>query len=164
MILSADSSKLLRSFTEFQKVLDRKLNNMVRGFSYEITKEAIEKTPLGDSSKFMQRYIDRQKAIGLNPTEGFARGSWQVKKDSNFTIQEMYGVNSSAGALSLAQSSLSALTYKDSIFIGNRGYYLKALEKDNYSTQTNGLGIMKPAQDAILATYSISIKALYDQG
>lgn len=136
---------------------------MVRGFAYEISSEAIAKTPLGNSEEWIKRYMERQIRTGLNPVEGYARGSWQVKKDSQFTTQEIYGVNSGTTALSAIKSTLNGLTYKDNIFIGNRGYYIQLLEA-NYSAQTNNLGIMKPTMQAVMATYAVSIKSLYDKG
>ena len=163
MIVSANSAKVLKSLQEYHKIVQRKLNNVVRGFAYKITQEAINHTPLGDASAFMQRYIERQEAIGLNPQEGFARGSWQVTNSSAFTVQTIYGINSGTQALSAVQSKLSGLTFRDNIFIGNRGYYIGFLE-NNYSPQTNNMGIMKPTMQAIMQVYQISIKELYDKG
>lgn len=163
MIVSADTSKALNSFREFQKTFDRKMNNVVREFAYIITEEAIRKTPIGNAQAFMQRYIARQQSLGLNPEEGFARGSWQVSNSNNFTIQSIYGANSGTQALTLAQSKLSGLTFRDNIFIGNRGYYIQLLE-NNHSVQTLNLGITKPTLDAVISAYRISIKSLYDKG
>lgn len=163
MIVSTDSSKLQKSFAEFSRAFERKLNNMVRGFAYEISSQAIQNTPLGNAAEFINRYMERQVRFGLNPVEGYARGSWQVKKDSQFTTQEIYGVQSGKTALTAISASLSSITFKDNIFIGNRGYYIALLE-NNYSSQTNNLGIMKPTMQSVVATYAIDMKSLYDKG
>lgn len=163
MIVDSNSSKLLQSFREFQKVLERKLNHVVREFSYIITEEAIAKTPLGNAEEFMDRYIARQQAIGINPQEGYARGSWQVQPSQSFTLQTIYGANSGVQALSVVKSQLSGITFKDDIYIGNRGYYIGLLQ-DNYSSQTEHLGIMKPTLEAVMQVYKISIKSIYDKG
>lgn len=163
MHVSIDFTAAKKSLDEYLRVVERKLNNMVRGFAYEISSQAIAHTPLGNSEEFIERYKERQQRFGLNPVEGYARGSWQVKKDSNFTVQEIYGVQSGTTALTAISASLSAITFKDNIFIGNRGYYIALLE-GNYSQQTQNLGIMKPTQDAVMASYAIDMKTLYDKG
>lgn len=163
MIVESNSDKFLKSFMDFQKVFERKLNNVVRGFAYIITEEAIAKTPLGDSQAFMDRYIERQQSIGLNPQEGFARGSWQVNSSSAFTVQTLYGVNTNEQALTIAKTKLEGITFRDSVFIGNRGYYIKMLE-NNWSPQTNQLGITQPTMQAVLQVYKVSIPQLYAKG
>lgn len=163
MIIDSNSAKVLQSFREFQKVFERKLNHMVREFSYIITEEAIARTPLGNAEAFIERYKERQRATGLDTIEGFAQGSWQVRGNDSFTLQTIYGTNSGTQALFLAQSQLYDLTFKNDIYIGNRGYYIRALE-GNSSLQTENLGIMKPTLDAVLQVYKISIKSIYDKG
>ena len=163
MEVAVDFTAVSKSLAEYLRVVERKFNFMVRGFAYEISSQAIEHTPLGNSEAFIARYQERQKRFGLNPVEGYARGSWQVKKDRNFTVQEIYGVQSGSTALTAISASLTAITFKDDIFIGNRGYYIGLLE-GNYSQQTQNLGIMKPTQDAVMATYAIDMKTLYDKG
>ena len=166
MIVEVNTTEFLKSFQEYMKVVERKLNHVARGFSYQIAQTAMNHTPLGDarqSKDMMAQYLRRQNTTGLNPQEGFARGSWQVKKNTNFTIQEFYGVSSGSQALTVVSTELESMTIKDDFYIGNRGYYIKALE-GNWSKQTNGLGIKKPTLDTVLAAYSISIKQLYNEG
>ena len=163
MIVTANTDKVVASLKQFHLMVQRKMNNMIRGFAYDITAEAIANTPLGNAQAFIDRYRERQEALGLNPEEGWARGSWQVAAGGNFTITDRYGVSSGDQALIAVKSSLSGLTFKDNIYIGNRGYYIGMLEA-NYSPQTNNLGIMKPTMSHIMQVYKISLKQHYDQG
>lgn len=163
MIVSANSDKLAKAFMEFQVAFERKLKNVARGFAYKITDTAIKNTPLGDAQQYMSWYKRREESIGLNPQQGFARGSWQANQSGQFTVQTIYGNSSGTQALTMVNSSLGNINLWQNIYIGNRGYYIKMLE-NNYSEQTQGLGIMKPTQDMVLATYAIDIKELYDKG
>lgn len=163
MIVEADSKKLVASFMQFQAIFERKLKNVVRGFAYKISAEAIQHTPLGNAEEFMALYKRRAEVTGLSPIQGFARGSWQANQSGQFTLQTIYGNSSGTQAMSLVQSNLSNINLGQDIYIGNRGYYIKLLE-NNSSPQTGGLGIMKPTQAAVLATFAIDVKNLYNKG
>lgn len=162
-MITSNSTAFAKSFEAVQKQIEQKLKNVVRGFAYRVTYEAIQHTPLGNLLAYEQLYIDRQIAIGLNPKEGFARGSWQANQSGQFTIQSIYGVESGSKAYSVVKTSLGNITLGETIYIGNRGPYIKLLE-DNYSPQTDNLGIMKPTQAAVMASYAIDIKKLYQEG
>ena len=156
-MITADVSKILEDLKKYHEEVERKLKHMVVKFSYLITQEAINNTPLGDYEKYKPLY-DRRTA--LQPQAGFARGSWQANTSGQFSIQEVY---SGAGALSLVQASLSSYKLGDDVYIGNTGPYIKLLE-NNYSEQTNEMGIMKPTTDAIFKTYQVDLKRLFDEG
>ena len=64
---------------------------MVRGFAYTISQTAIENTPIGDAEQYIKLYELRQGRTGLEPVEGFARGSWQVNTTGQFSMQAIYG-------------------------------------------------------------------------
>lgn len=161
-MLNIEVSALLEELTNYQKEVDRKLGNMVKGFAYIISKTAIENTPLGNAEEFFKLYEYRQRRIGLQPTEGFARGSWQVSSSGEFSIQQIYTVNSGSSALALIKTNLSDYKLGQTIYIGNKGYYIRALE-NGYSDQAP-MGIMKPTIDQIMSSYMIDLKRLYDQG
>jgi hypothetical protein len=162
-MFSADVSKVIEELKAYQKDTVRRLENMVRGFSYIISQTAIENTPLGDAERYFALYQSREARLGLDPVEGFARGSWQVNKTGQFSIQEFYTVNSGSTALNLIKTNLSSYKLGDTLYIGNKGYYIKQLE-NNYSSQTNNLGIMQPTLDAILATYQVDLVRLFKEG
>lgn len=162
-MISADVSKVLEELKAYHQDTVRRLENMVRGFSYIISKTAIENTPIGNAEEFFKLYELRQNRLGLEPTEGFARGSWQVSTTGQFNIQEFYTVNSGNAALSLIKSNLASYKLGQTLFVGNKGFYIKLLE-NNYSSQTNELGIIKPTLDSIMQTYQVDLVRLFKEG
>lgn len=156
-MITADVSKILEDLKKYHEEVERKLKHMVVKFSYLITQEAINNTPLGDYEKYKPLYDMR---TDLERRAGFARGSWQANTSGQFSIQEKY---SGSDALSLVQASLGSYKLGDDVYIGNTGPYIKLLE-NNYSEQTNEMGIMKPTTDAIFKTYQVDLKRLFDEG
>lgn len=162
-MISADVSKVIEELKAYHQDTIRRMENMVRGFSYIISKTAIENTPLGNADEYFKLYEMRQNRLGLEPTEGFARGSWQVNTSGQFSMQAIYGVNSGSEALSLVKADLASYRLGDSVYIGNKGFYIKLLE-NNYSPQTNNLGIMQPTLDSIMQTYKVDLPRLFREG
>lgn len=162
-MITVDVSKVLEELKAYHKDTVRRLENMVKGFSYIISKTAIEKTPLGDAETYFKLYELRQGRTGLEPTEGFARGSWQVNTSGQFSIQTIYGTTSGTEALSFVKSDLSNYKLGDTVFVGNKGFYIKLLE-NNYSDQTMGMGIMQPTLDSIMQTYQVDLVRLFKEG
>ena len=162
-MISADVSKVLEELKAYHADTIRRMENMVRGFSYIISKTAIENTPLGNAKRYIRLYEMRQRRIGLDPIEGFAKGSWQVNTTGQFSIQAIYGVDSGIEALSLVKADLGSYKLGDTVFVGNKGFYIKLLE-NNYSSQTNNLGIMQPTLDSIMQTYKVDLPRLYKEG
>ena len=162
-MIKADITAALNSLQTYQKTVERKLKYMVVQFSYLISSEAIKNTPLGDSVRFEPWYLQRQLNTGLQPIEGFARGSWQASTTGQFRQQEYYGLGSGSSALSLVKGDLGNYRLGQTVYIGNNAYYIQALE-NNYSSQTQGLGIMKPTSEAVFRTYQVDMKRLFDEG
>lgn len=159
-MITVDVSKVLEELKAYHQDTIRRLENMVKGFSYIISQTAIENTPLGNAEKYFALYQSRQGRTGLEPTEGFARGSWQVNTSGEFSMQTLYGANSGSEALSLIKSDLANYKLGESVFVGNKGFYIKALE-NNYSSQTNNLGIMQPTLESIMQTYQVDLVRLF---
>lgn len=164
-MITVDISKVLEELKKYHEDVERKLKYMVIQFSYLISSEAIKNTPLGNAAPKEQGgnlpwYLRREDITGLQPIEGFAQGSWQVNTSGTFNIQEIY---SGGEALSLIRGSISNYQLGQTVYIGNSAYYFRALE-NNYSEQTQGLGIVKPTLDAITSTYQVDLKRLFDEG
>lgn len=159
-MVSADVAKVLEELKAYQQDTVRRLEKMVTGFAYIISKTAIANTPLGDAEEYFKLYELRQKRIGLEPTEGFARGSWQVNTSGEFSVQLVY---SGSEALSLIKTDLGSYRLGDTLYIGNRGFYIRELE-NNYSDQTQGMGIMRPTLDSIMQTYKVDLVRLFKEG
>lgn len=162
-MISVDMSKTIQDLLNYHKEVERKLKYMVVQFSYLVSSEAIKNTPLGDSVRFEPWYLRREMNTGLQPVEGFARGSWQANTTGQFKLQEFYTAGSGASALSLVKADLGNYLLGQNVYIGNNAYYIRALE-NNYSSQTQGMGIMKPTTDAIMMTYQVDLKRLFDEG
>ena len=164
-MITVDISKVLEELKKYHEDVERKLKYMVGQFSYLISSEAIRNTPLGnaapkDRGGNLPWYLRREDITGLQPIEGFAQGSWQVNTSGQFNVQEIY---SGGEALSLIRGSISNYQLGQTVYIGNSAYYFRELE-NNYSEQTQGLGIVKPTLDAITATYQVDLKRLFDEG
>ena len=162
-MISVDVSKVLEELKAYQQDTVRRLEKMVTGFAYIISKTAIANTPLGDAEEYFKLYELRQNRTGLEPTEGFARGSWQVNTSGQFSMQAIYGVTSGSEALSLIKTDLGSYKLGDTLYIGNRGFYIRMLE-NNYSDQTQGMGIMQPTLDSIMQTYKVDLVRLFKEG
>ena len=162
-MITVDISKVLEELKKYHEDVERKLKYMVVGFSYIISEEAIKRTPLGDSNVYESWYMERFRLTRLKPEEGYSRGSWQVNTSGQFSKQERYGYGSGDEALGLVKGSLSTYQLGQTVYIGNTAYYFQALD-DNYSEQTQGLGIVKPTIDAITSTYQVDLKRLFDEG
>ena len=160
-MISADVSKVLEELKAYHADTVRRLENMVRGFSYIISKTAIENTPLGDAEEYFDLYQRRlTDGSGLKPEAGWAKGSWQVNETGQFSIQQVY---SAGEALNLIKADLGSYKLGDALYIGNTGYYIRLLE-NNSSKQTNKLGIMQPTLDSIMQTYKVDLPRLYKEG
>jgi hypothetical protein len=161
-MVSADTDKLLKELQEFYKETVRRMENMVRGFSYEIAVTAIQNTPLGDSVLYRELYMSRQAP--LPQVEGLARGGWQVSNDGTLEFQSaLYGRDSGSAAASAAKIHLMNYKLGEVVLIGNKGPYIAMLE-DNYSDQTAGQGIMQPTISSIMAVQQASLLRHYQQG
>ena len=160
-MISADVSKVLEELKAYHVDTIRRMENMVRGFSYIISKTAIENTPIGDAKEYFDLYQMRlTDGSGLKPEAGWAKGSWQVNETGQFSIQQVY---SGGEALNLIKADLGSYKLGDTLYIGNTGYYIRLLE-NNYSSQTNNLGIMQPTLDSIMQTYKVDLPRLYKEG
>lgn len=158
-MIKVEVNDLLKSLDAYYIDTVRRLEQMVRGFSYEIALTAIEKTPLGDAETYAARYANRERLTGLQPVAGFARGSWQVALDGTLEVQELYSGTAAASAV-----QIHMLNYKlgEQVIIGNTGPYIEQLE-NNYSIQTLGEGILKPTLDSILQVYKADLLRYYKQ-
>ena len=160
MKISCDTSKLEQSLKKFHEEAVRKMQGMVQRFSYMIAWTAIDNTPLGDSIKWLDYYLARQKSMGLEPIEGFAKGSWRVSMDGTLEMQTLYGENSDEMAASIIKSDLEAYKLGETVMISNFGPYIIQLEK-NYNKYNKHQPIMKPTIDSVMRTYQLSLDDYY---
>jgi hypothetical protein len=163
MEVKLDTSRLLAQLQAFEKEATRRMERMVQGFAYQLTIQASSNTPLGDTNAWMTWYQERQTNTGLLPQEGLARGNWQFSKDAVFTLQSNYGVNSDDAAADKVRVQSVAYKLGETFYIGNSAPYISALEND-YSNQTNSMGIIKPTMSQITGAYAVNLQYYYKKG
>ena len=166
-MLKFDVNPLLKSLEDFRVLNETKTKGMVQLFVRNVVTYATDSTPIGDSITHLELYKERTfntewQSYGLQPVEGFARGSWRVSLDGSTQLQENYGRDS--GDLALRQARFNVRDYRlgQEVTISNYGPYISDLER-NYSQQTQGQGIMKPTVDSVMRIASISLKNYYDK-
>lgn len=164
-MITCDSSKLLNDLKDFHKEATRRLKSMVMDFSSTVTSVVIDKTPLGSAEVYPKFYDKRLtdpawQSYGLQPVEGFAKGSWRISTDGSINVQELYTSGSGDVALGLADDAVENYKLGDTVTISNKGPYIDKLES-NYSEQTNGEGIMQPTVNEILFIHQLDLADYY---
>lgn len=160
MQITCDTSQLEQDLKKFHEEAVRKMEGMVRKFSHIVAWTAIDNTPLGDSVRWEPLYLLRQKNIGLEPIEGFAKGSWRVSTDGTLEMQTLYGQDSDEMAASLIQSDLMTYKLGETVMISNFGPYILELEK-NFDRYNKQQPIIAPTVDSIYRTYQLSLDDYY---
>jgi len=166
-MITCDTAALLADLDKFHKEATRKMKGMAREFAESVAFVAIENTPIGDSIANSRWYKERStnpsnQSYGLQPIEGFAKGSWRADLDGSLEMQEFYTATAGAMALSSVKASLGDYKLGDKIMISNYGPYIESLE-NNYSPKTRGEGIVKPTMDTIWRTYQMKLDDYYNQ-
>jgi hypothetical protein len=160
MQVSCDTSKLEQSLKKFHEDAVRKMQGMVQKFSHIVAWTAIDNTPLGDSLKWEDLYQKRYEEIGLEPIEGFAKGSWRVSMDGTLEMQTLYGQDSDEMAASLIKQDLNQYKLGETVMISNFGPYIVELEK-NFTRYNKQQPIMQPTLESIYRTYQLSLDDYY---
>jgi hypothetical protein len=167
-MIKCDTSKLEEQLKKFHEEAIKKLKGMVRRFSYSITMRAIGNTPIGDAVKNADLYAKRVtdpawQSYGLDPMEGFAKGSWRVSMDGTLDVQALYGAAAGETAGDLAVMELGSYKLGETVIISNRGPYIRNINNpsDRASIQTNGQGVIPPTIDAIMNIYQYRLDDYY---
>jgi hypothetical protein len=161
-MISCDTKPLEQSLKKFHEEAVKKMEGMVRKFSYIVSWTAMDNTPLGDSVKYESLYEYRYRTIGLEPIEGFAKGSWRVSMDGSVAMQELYGVNSDEMAASLIQADLISYKIGETVLISNTGPYILELE-NNYTKYNKNQPIVQPTLESIYRTYQLNLVDYYEK-
>ena len=156
-MITADVSKLIEQLNQYHLDAVKRMENMVRGFTYEFAMIAIDNTPLGDDEKYAALY---KRRTYLQPIAGFAQGSWQVPVDMKGSLdqQDLY---SGSAALSAIKTHMLNYTLGETFVLGNTGPYITQLN-EGYSDQAPE-GITKPTRDQMLAAYKVNLLRYYKQ-
>lgn len=157
-MLSLNIEEIQKQIDEAKQVIKRKLIGMVKKTVQDIVFISVYNTPLGElNSKTEHIYLWRQRELGLEPTPGFAQGSWQARLNDSFSIQALY---SGEAAIARSQSQLSSFKLGDNIYIGNSGYYIQRLET-GWSKKAPA-GIMQPSLQEIKQINATDFKRYFD--
>lgn len=160
MQISCDTSNLEQDLKKFHEEAVRKLGGMVQKFSHIVALTAIDNTPIGDSVKYESLYLLRQKNIGLEPIEGFAKGSWRVSTDGTLEMQTLYGQDSDEMAASLIKQDLNEYKLGETVMISNFGPYIVELE-NNFREYNKQQPIIAPTIASVQRTYQLSLDDYY---
>ncbi len=160
MRITCNSSELEDSLKKFHEEAVRKMEGMVQKFSHIVALTAIDNTPIGDSIKWQSLYLYRYENIGLEPIEGFAKGSWRVSMDGTLEMQTLYGQNSDEQAASLIKQDLVQYKLGETVMISNFGPYILNLE-NNFQKYNKQQPIIQPTLESIYRTYQLSLDDYY---
>ena len=156
-MITFDTTALLKSLQDAHADAKRRLEQMVRGFTYEVSLRAIENTPLGNAEVYARYYRAR---VDLPQEEGIARGNWQFGLDDSFNLQLISGQDSGVEASNLIKSTSASYRLGATFYIANAAPYISDLEADK-SYQTNGQGIMQPTIADITGAYAVDFQYHY---
>jgi hypothetical protein len=159
-MITCDTSILEKQLVEFHKEAIRKMEGMVRQFSYTVSFTAIGNTALGDADVYLDAYIERLAVTGLQPIEGFARGSWQVTFGNDSPeMQELYG--ESSGKTAEAAIKIHLLNYKlgQDVYVSNVGPYIQTIEFSDWSKHQGR--IVQPTLWSVMNVYQLHLDDYY---
>lgn len=156
MRVSCNVDEVRKQFDQVVLQIEGKLKNMVVGFAHDVAREAVDANPLGSSPKFADLYALREQRTGLQPIEGFSRGSWQASTSWPLPRRETYGEASGDNAVANVPSELSNYKLGQTVYIGNTGPYIETIN--------SRFGIADRALLALMQAYSSNLKYHYDRG
>jgi hypothetical protein len=173
MQISCDTSKLEQSLKKFHEEAVRKMQGMVSTFSYWITWEAIENTPIGnitEANEWMYNLPSRLRVLPAEP--GSAKGGWTISFNgpTRIIFPERASDENALNIKSNADSDSQKYKLGDTVFIMNSVRYVASdgwtLPKfgsleGGYSSQAPN-GIMEPTYHAILGIYRSDLKSYYE--
>jgi hypothetical protein len=160
MQITCDTSKLEQSLKKFHEEAVRKMEGMVQKFSHIVALTAIDNTPIGNSIEWKDLYQKRYEEIGLEPIEGFAKGSWRISMDGTLEMQTLYGQDSDEMAASIIKQDLNQYKLGETVMISNFGPYIVELEK-NFTRYNKQQPIIQPTLESIYRTYQLSLDDYY---
>jgi hypothetical protein len=164
MKVTCNADELTKQLEELTTDVEQRLARMVRKFSVGVAEAAIGYTPLGDADQYPALYAMREQVWGLNPEEGYARGSWQIALDGTLEKQALYGASSGNTALGAVNTHLMNYKLGEDIIVGNPAHYIGNLEGlDGVpSSKKAPQGIMKPTTEKVMAFYQLKLDDYYN--
>lgn len=171
MKVSVNTSKLQAQLEALKKQVQGKLENMVKKFSYNITKEAIENTPYGQYNNLYE--LQSRKNFFGEDGPGSAKGGWTIGVSSKPHVRNPVNADSeeALNTKATAASSIDGYTLGRTVYITNSVPYVAgegftlpwmgALE-NGYSDQAPN-GILAPTFNMITNVFAQNLKNYYKQ-
>lgn len=173
MQVTCDTSKLEQSLKKFHEEAVRKMQGMVSTFSYWVTWEAIENTPIGTLTEANEWMYNLPSRLRVLPAEvGSAKGGWTISFNGPTRIIFPERATDENAQNIKSNADIDSGKYKlgDTVFIMNSVRYVasdgwtlpkfRSLES-GYSEQAPN-GIMEPTFHAILGIYQSDLKSYYE--
>lgn len=165
-MLEVNADDLLKDLEKYLAETTRKLENMVRGFAYEVTLAASDNTPVGDyeslftNHRYAAYYHKRADEYGIPVDVGFHAGAWSANTDGNFDFTSVIYDRNDVGRF--AKQGLAAYKLGETVYIGAEGPAFEALEAG--SSQQSLDGIVAPTLRQIEASYKVDLQRYFKQG
>lgn len=157
-MITTNASDIAKEIEAYAQDVERRLQNMVKGYVTELAVTAVNATPLGDVRVYQALYEDRQRDTGLLPVEGLAQGAWTVVMSPNIPFVQNYGFDSWKEALTEIKGDLSMYKLGDTVYLGNATPYIDLLEEGSSNQAPNG--IMQP----VMAAFKPDLVRYYQGG
>jgi len=172
-MISCDTSKLEADLKKFKEEATRKLEGMVEIFTYNLTVEAIDNTPIGqlnEGTDWMYNLPSRLRVLPAEP--GSAKGGWTISFNGptriifpeRATDSNAYNIKSNADVASKGYKLGDVVYVMNSVrYVATEGWTLPKFGslENGYSSQAPN-GIMKPTLDAVMNIYSLDLKKYYE--
>lgn len=178
MQVTCDTSKLEQDLKKFHEEAVRKMEGMVKIFTYEVTFEAIENTPFGNVTDYGKLYNNFIRLKTLPPEAGSAKGGWTISFNgpTKIIFPERAVDENALNIKSNADNDSQKYKLGDDVYIMNSVRYV-ASDGWPYETYKNGApvrslesgaseqapyGIMEPTLHAIYGIYASSLNKYYE--
>ena len=124
-MITTNASDIAKEIEAYAQDVERRLQNMVKGYVTELAVTAIDATPHGDDVKYRALY---QRRTDLQPIDGLAQGAWVVTYDPNIPFVQNYGDSSGTAAKTSVEAGLRNFKLGYTVHLGNATPYIGILE------------------------------------
>ena len=173
MRVACDTSKLEQSLKKFHEEAVRKMQGMVQLFSYWVTWEAIENTPMGEVTEANQWMYNLPSRLRVLPAEaGSAKGGWTISFNAPTRIIFPERANDENAQNIKSNADTDSEKYKlgDVVYIMNSVRYVasEGWTLPKFGSLENGYsskapyGIMEPTLHAVYGIYRSNLKSYYE--
>ena len=172
MKVKTNVDALVKSLQEAEQSVREGLENMVRGLTFSIAKEAVDNTPYGNAVAFGRFYNSQARTAFLPPEAGYAKGGWLVSMNAVPNVEFPDRATEESGYNIKSKAITAGATYNigDTVYVSNHTPYVYKQDwpsngfgslEQGYSKQAP-LGISAPTMDKIMQVFKQDLKQHYD--